>query len=87
MLTRALPFLLFLAGMLYWVGWILWGLFLMIPAMRHPNVPREPGLKRGRLILGAIGAVIFLLTFTITPFYDSSLIHFFHFDPFNVEPR
>ena len=36
-----LPFVLFLAGAVYWVGWILWGIFLMIPAMRHPRVPVE----------------------------------------------
>jgi len=85
--TICLPFALFLAGAVYWVGWILWGLFLMIPAMRHPNVPRQPGLKRGRLILGVIGIVLFLLTFTATPFYDSSLMHFFHIDPFETLGR
>jgi membrane-associated protease RseP (regulator of RpoE activity) len=82
--TRMLPFVLFLAGAVYWVGWILWGIFLMIPAMRHPNVRLEPGLKRGRLALGVVGIVIFLLTFTPTPFYDSSLMHFLHVDPFRA---
>ena len=37
---------------LYWVGWILWGVFLLIPAMRHPRVPRRtqshPGPPRSR---------------------------------------
>jgi membrane-associated protease RseP (regulator of RpoE activity) len=84
--TKALPFALFLAGTIYWVGWILWGIFLMIPAMRHPKVPVEPRLEDGRLILGAIGLIVFLLTFTLTPFYDSSLMHFFHFDPFRTSP-
>jgi multisubunit Na+/H+ antiporter MnhB subunit len=55
--------------------------------MRHPNVPLQPGLKRGRLILGVIGIVLFLLTFTATPFYDSSLMHFFHIDPFETVGR
>jgi membrane-associated protease RseP (regulator of RpoE activity) len=75
--TILLPFLLFIAGALYWVGWIFWGLFLLIPAMRHPRVPLLPDLDRGRLILGAIGMIIFLLTFTPVPFYESSLMHFF----------
>lgn len=75
-ITKILPFLLFLAGTLYWVGWILWGVFLMIPAMRHPRVPLEPSLSRGRLVLGIVGIVIFLLTFTPTPFYDNSLLDF-----------
>ena len=75
--TRALPFLLFFAGTFYWVGWVLWGVFLMIPAMRHPRVPIRPRLSRSRLALGLVGFAIFLLTFTPTPFYDNSLIDFF----------
>jgi membrane-associated protease RseP (regulator of RpoE activity) len=84
--TNFLPFVLFLAGTVYWVGWILWGLFLMIPAMRHPNVPTNPGLKPGRIALGVVALVIFLLTFTVTPFYDNSLMHFLHIDPFCSTP-
>ena len=85
--TNLLPFVLFLAGAVYWVGWILWGTFLLIPAMRHPRVPVETSLSRGRIVLGVIGIVIFLLTFTPTPFYDSSLLHFMHIDPFSTTPR
>jgi hypothetical protein len=84
--TNFLPILLFIMGTLYWVGWLLWGLFLMIPAMRHPKVPIAPELSRGRLALAVIGLVIFLLTFTRTPFYDNSLMHFFHHDPFRSTP-
>lgn len=84
--TSMLPFVLFIAGTLFWVGWILWGLFLLLPAMRHPQVPIESGLSRGRLILGIIGIAIFLLTFTLTPFYDNSLMHFLHLDPFRTAP-
>lgn len=76
--TKVLPFLLFLAGTFYWVGWILWGVFLMIPAMRHPRVPIVPKLSRDRLALGIVGIAVFLLTFTPTPFYDSSLLDFIH---------
>jgi membrane-associated protease RseP (regulator of RpoE activity) len=83
-MTNLLPFLLFIAGAIFWVGWLLWGLFLMIPAMRHPKVPIESGLSRGRFILGIVGILIFLLTFTPTPFYDSSLMHVFHIDPFST---
>jgi membrane-associated protease RseP (regulator of RpoE activity) len=85
--TIALPFLLFLAGTIFWVGWILWGLFLLIPAMRHPRVPLEPKLDRNRLVLGIVGIVILVLTFTPTPFYDSSLMHFFYADPYSNAPR
>ncbi len=82
--TSFLPLVLFVAGAVFWVGWILWGIFLMIPAMRHPRVPVETGLSRGRLALGVIGIAIFLLTFTPTPFYDNSLMHFMHMDPFSA---
>ncbi|MGC1463552.1 MAG: site-2 protease family protein [Terracidiphilus sp.] len=74
--TNLLPFVLFVAGAVFWVGWILWGIFLMIPAMRHPTVSRQTTLSRGRLVLGVIGIVLFLLTFTPTPFYGNSLMHF-----------
>jgi membrane-associated protease RseP (regulator of RpoE activity) len=84
--TVCLPFVLFIAGVLYWVGWILWGLFLLIPAMRHPKIPLESGLSRGRLVLGVIGIAVFLLTFTPTPFADSSLLHFLHVNPFSATP-
>ena len=86
LVTNFLPIVLFLMGALCWVGWLLWGLFLMIPAMRHPKVEVVPGLSRSRMVLGVIGLAIFLLTFTPTPFYDSSLMHFFHIDPFRTAP-
>ena len=81
--TDFLPFVLFLAGTVFWVGWILWGIFLMIPAMRHPKVPLDNGLSEGRLTLGIIGLIIFLVTFTPTPFHDNSLMYFLHMDPFS----
>ena len=80
--TNLLPVLLIVAGTVYWVGWILWGLFLLIPAMRHPRVPMDPAPTRGRIVLGVVGLAIFLLTFTTMPFYDNSLLHFFRADSF-----
>jgi hypothetical protein len=66
------------------MGWILWGIFLMIPAMRHPKVPPNTELSGGRTILGLVALAIFVLTFTPTPFYNSSLMHFLHVDPFSA---
>lgn len=74
--TKLLPFVLFLAGAMFWVGWLLWGVFLLLPAMRHPKVPADAPLREGRLLLAAIAALILLLTITPTPFYGSSLMHF-----------
>jgi membrane-associated protease RseP (regulator of RpoE activity) len=82
--TRALPVLLFLMGVVYWVGWMLWGIFLLIPFMRHPKVSIEPQLNRSRVVLAFIGLAIFLLTFTPTPFYNNSLLHFFNVDLFRA---
>ncbi|HEY3706906.1 MAG TPA: site-2 protease family protein [Terracidiphilus sp.] len=82
--TSLLPFALFLAGTLFWVGWLLWGFFMMLPAMRHPKVPMDEPLSGGRMLLGLVGLVILLLTFTPVPFYDASLMHLLHFDPFRV---
>jgi membrane-associated protease RseP (regulator of RpoE activity) len=78
--TRLLPVILCAAGAFYWAGWILWGIILMIPVMRHPSVPPGASLSRGRACLGAAGLLIFLLTFTPTPFYDNSLLQFLHMD-------
>jgi membrane-associated protease RseP (regulator of RpoE activity) len=77
-LTRILPLALFLAGIFYWAGWILWGLILLIPAMRRARAPLDANLSRSRKLLGVLGIAIFLLTFTPTPFYDSSLLHLLH---------
>jgi len=80
--TYGLPFVLFLAGALYWVGWLLWGALLLIPAMRHPRVPLDIQLSRSRVALGVIALAILLLTFTLTPFNDSSLLHFLNIASF-----
>lgn len=85
--TRILPILLFIAGIVFWMGWILWGLVLLIPAMRHPLVPVDPAPSRGRIVLAVVGLVIFTLTFTQMPFYDNSLLHFLGFEPFWASPR
>jgi len=82
--TKLLPFVLFLAGAVFWVGWLLWGVFLMLPAMRHPKVAPNPPLRQGRLVLAAIAVLILLLTITPTPFFDNSLMHFLHADPWST---
>jgi hypothetical protein len=79
-----LPFLLFLAGTVYWVGWIFWGVFLLIPALRHPKVSEVTGLSPTRAILGVCGLILFVLTFTPTPFYDNSLLQLFNIDSFQT---
>ena len=82
-----IPILLFLFGVLYWVGWIIWGIFLLIPAMRHPSVPAGTSLTRGRVVMAAVGLVLFLLTFTPTPFYGNSLMHLMQLGSFSSTPH
>jgi membrane-associated protease RseP (regulator of RpoE activity) len=82
-ITNVLPFLLFIAGAVYWVGWIFWGVFLLIPALRHPKVPIDSGLSPSRVVLGVCGLILFVLTFTPTPFYDNSLLQLLNVDPFS----
>ncbi|MFZ1938972.1 MAG: site-2 protease family protein [Terracidiphilus sp.] len=76
LVTNLLPILLFLAGIFYWLGWMLWGFFLLIPVMRHPKVPLHTQISRRREALGVLGVFLFLLTFTPTPFHNNSLLDF-----------
>ena len=72
--TRVLPAVLLLAGIFYWIGWLVWGAFLLIPAMNHPRVTSDEEFSRGRFVLGIAGIVLLLLTFTPSPFSGNSLI-------------
>ncbi|WP_263357831.1 site-2 protease family protein [Acidicapsa ligni] len=76
--TLLLPPVLIICGVFFWIGWIAWGLILLIPAMRHPRVEAEPTLNRGRKALGLIALLLFALTFSLTPFADSSLLYYLH---------
>jgi len=56
-------------GYFYWVGWLIWGLILMVLGLRHPLLiePAE-SLGRGRKILAVIGLLILISTFIPAPF-------------------
>ena len=75
-LSLFLPMALLLGGFFFWVGWILWGLLLLIPAMRHPRVPIDQPLDRKRLWLGILALAVLALTFSAAPFSDSSILHY-----------
>ncbi len=75
--TNTLVFLLFFAGTMFWIGWLVWGCFLL-PSQRHPSVPEEPHLTPGRGWLAIAGLVLFLLTFTLEPFAGGSLMNLLH---------
>ena len=75
-LTRLLPIVLLICGFFFWIGWILWGLLLLIPAMRHPRVSTEHALDGKRILLSVVALAIFVLTFSIEPFSGSSILHY-----------
>lgn len=71
--TRILPLALLVCGFFFWVGWLLWGLILLIPAMRHPYVPMDRPLDAKRILLCALALAVFALTFSAEPFAGSSI--------------
>jgi len=79
-MTILLPFVLFIAGTLFWVGWILWGILLLLPTMRHPRVTDDSTPKTARRLLALVAFGIFLLSLSLTPFYDNSLMHLLHLE-------
>ncbi len=58
-----------LLGMVYWPGWMIWAILLIIIGYRHPPVvyPHIP-LDRKRKLVGFVCLIIFILTFTPVPF-------------------
>lgn len=77
-ISRVLPFLLIVAGVVFWVGWALWGIILLVPAMRHPTVAVEPPLNRKRQLLAGIVLLVAVLSFTTSPFSNNSLLDLIH---------
>jgi len=56
-----------------WAGWLLWAVLLAISGMRHPVVPRVPGVGGGRRTVAAFGLLMLVLTFVPAPVAHSSL--------------
>ena len=65
---------LMLLGTVYWIGWLLWAMLLMLPAMKHPNVPLDDEMEPWQVGVIAVCGVIFLLCFSLQPFADASLV-------------
>jgi membrane-associated protease RseP (regulator of RpoE activity) len=76
-ITLALPVVLLACGFFFWVGWVLWGALLVIPAMRrHPHVPANEPLGMRHTLLCMVALVIFALTFAAQPFAGSSILNY-----------
>jgi len=51
----------------FWLGWLLWGLLLLWLGRRHPVVDDPSPLSAGRVKLGWLALVIFILCFIYAP--------------------
>jgi membrane-associated protease RseP (regulator of RpoE activity) len=53
-----------------WSGWLLWCLLLIfLVKVDHPPVLREKPLTRGRIVLGVLSILVFILCFSFKPLY------------------
>jgi membrane-associated protease RseP (regulator of RpoE activity) len=58
-------------GKYLWMGWLLWSVMLTL-TLRHPRVPRYPGVTGRRRVLVVCAALMLVLSFTPAPFSHSS---------------
>ena len=65
-------------GVFFWAGWLLWGVILMMPAMRHPRVPDMADIKTWHYALIPICAFILLFAGTYQPFHGYSVLDILH---------
>jgi membrane-associated protease RseP (regulator of RpoE activity) len=66
--ARLVPYALLLMGIL-WVGWLVWAVLLFALGTRHQRTLfDEVPLTRRRKYLGAVAALLFLLSFSPSPF-------------------
>jgi len=65
---------LFALGIFNWAGWILWGIILLMPAMRHPRVPDPFAMTKWQYALVPICLFILLFAGTFQPFDGYSLL-------------
>jgi membrane-associated protease RseP (regulator of RpoE activity) len=54
-------------GWFYWYGWLVWAVLLFFFARRHPPVYDHAEIGAGRVRIGVLALVVFLLCFTLSP--------------------
>lgn len=68
-LSRLFAVLLVPLGLLYWPGWLVWAVILLILGTRHPRLlDEETRLGSGRRWVAFASLIIFILCFTPAPF-------------------
>ncbi|MGH9506998.1 MAG: site-2 protease family protein [Terriglobales bacterium] len=55
-------------GWRYWDGWYLWAVLLLAMRARHPYVPSDQTVGRGRAVLALVALAILVMTFIPAPF-------------------
>jgi Zn-dependent protease len=54
-------------ALFFWTGWLVWAVLLRLSGMRHPVVPDQPQIMRGRRWLAAFALLMLALTFSYIP--------------------
>jgi membrane-associated protease RseP (regulator of RpoE activity) len=68
-ISRGFFLLLLPLGYFCWIGWLVWGVILMVLGIRHPLlIEPAKSLGRGRKVLALVGLLILILTFIPAPF-------------------
>lgn len=68
-LSRILVGFLFIFGIFFWEGWLIWAILMVILGLRHPPVIYwELPLDTKRRLIGIVSMVIFIITFIPAPF-------------------
>jgi len=70
--SKALAFCLIPMGWL-WPGWLLWGIILLVLGRQHPVICDDSTLGDGRIRLGGIALIVFLLCFMFMPIGSGGL--------------
>jgi membrane-associated protease RseP (regulator of RpoE activity) len=74
-LTKVFLAVFLVMGVLFWVGWIVWALVILLLGMKHPRVfDEQERLSAARRALGFAAVIIFVLSFNPAPIKGFSLL-------------
>jgi membrane-associated protease RseP (regulator of RpoE activity) len=66
---------LFIMGVFFWIGWIVWALLILLIGLKHPRIPDEQTpLSFSRKIMGFFIFVIFAISFIPDPIKGYNLV-------------
>ena len=63
-----------LMGIFFWFGWFVWALLIYFLGLKHPHIyDEDKPLSPGRRLLGVLGIIIFVVSFTPEPIVGYNL--------------